>query len=98
MQLETPPRAWGRPPMRDFILEVMGNTPTCMGKTLSMLLLLLTMGKHPHVHGEDIYIDAPESNGRETPPRAWGRLQQRPLKGSNPGNTPTCMGKTPGRG
>ena len=31
---ETPPRAWGRPVWCDVPLDVDGNTPTCVGKTL----------------------------------------------------------------
>ncbi len=53
--------------------------------------------KHPHVRGEDCRISSPRLNGGETPPRAWGRpFITKPLL-LDEGNTPTCVGKTPGR-
>ena len=50
---ETPPRAWGR---HGFLLLqsfFIGNTPTCVGKTLSSLSAVGVPKKHPHVRGED---------------------------------------------
>ncbi len=32
---ETPPHAWGRPPSLQEGLLFVGNTPTCMGKTVA---------------------------------------------------------------
>ncbi len=34
---ETPPRAWGRPHISNFMLFRLGNTPTGVGKTLAAL-------------------------------------------------------------
>ena len=51
--VETPPRAWGRPVRRlrdDFNIR---NTPTCVGKTPSLLKAVGKGTKHPHVRGED---------------------------------------------
>ena len=38
---ETPPRAWGRPVMVPQEIEAVGNTPTCVGKTLRDYSLFL---------------------------------------------------------
>ncbi len=54
---ETPPRAWGRL-LRDIRTPFMlGNTPTCVGKTQAQGPLPAYAKKHPHVRGEDNPID-----------------------------------------
>ena len=50
---ETPPRAWGRLVQYGAAVGLNGNTPTCVGKTHSMLWSLKFSQKHPHVRGED---------------------------------------------
>ena len=65
-----------------------------MGKTMTRPLTMQTTRKHPHVHGEDARYVTKKVNGQETPPRAWGRLQQAKSGFLCAGNTPTCMGKT----
>ena len=94
LQLETPPRAWGR---RWRVLKPGGtlrNTPTCVGKTISYIACIHSFEKHPHVRGEDSQTSINPRSWQETPPRAWGR----PPNGMNGGrfsrNTPTCVGKT----
>jgi len=71
--LETPPRTWGRPPIRAASITASRNTPTDVGKTSSMAIIPVPSGKHPHGRGED-----PDRTGViqcqvETPPRTWGR-------------------------
>ena len=71
---ETPPRAWGRlehQPAGDLDL---GNTPTCVGKTLHVQRQFRQGQKHPHVRGEDTSPTIGTGIISETPPRAWGRL------------------------
>ena len=53
LQVETPPRAWGRPPKQSYAQRSLRNTPTCVGKTLAEALCLRLSQKHPHVRGED---------------------------------------------
>ena len=53
LSTETPPRAWGRQAMEMKRQVAFGNTPTCMGKTLTTDWPTVNMRKHPHVHGED---------------------------------------------
>ena len=70
------------------------NTPTCVGKTITMGAKPKPAQKHPHVRGEDSPVATKLAAPMETPPRAWGRLLRncagiRPLR-----NTPTCVGKT----
>ena len=70
---ETPPHAWGRPPV-PFLNAVRGrNTPTCVGKTKKSTVHNSQPEKHPHMRGEDIMGLFTFANALETPPHAWGR-------------------------
>ncbi len=71
---ETPPRAWGRRscfPSRDAGGR---NTPTGVGKTPTSRHIRRGLQKHPHGRGEDGLPLGFLGLYRETPPRAWGRL------------------------
>ena len=93
---ETPPRAWGRPFCCPLGFRVIGNTPTCVGKTQQKAPRRSGWRKHPHVRGEDLSSYSATYAAPETPPRAWGR-RCRPRATAPPsGNTPTCVGKTYG--
>ncbi|PJX76692.1 hypothetical protein CWM65_07005 [Klebsiella sp. J-Nf11] len=70
---ETPPRAWGRHLLHDGATNVVGNTPTCVGKTIQQVHQAVVIRKHPHVRGEDMGRIGDVLTGTETPPRAWGR-------------------------
>ena len=70
---ETPPRMWGRQPVKASLSVITGNTPTHVGKTPSLSSVMRFSQKHPHACGED-GIDLPgKEAGVETPPRMWGR-------------------------
>ncbi len=56
-----------------------------------------TLGKHPHVRGEDEHSSERVTRLTETPPRAWGRQTHSRSMACLSGNTPTCVGKTPAR-
>ena len=91
---ETPPRTWGRhvPP---WISSVpIRNTPTHVGKTMSMLHWNVLTEKHPHARGEDNPLRVPADTGRETPPRTWGRPEVGTEFAEIGRNTPTHVGKT----
>ena len=94
MNLETPPRAWGRQAQNGYYRERDGNTPTCVGKTVLPFLNIECPKKHPHVRGEDQGYVEPVNGGIETPPRAWGRQAVRDRLAPLGRNTPTCVGKT----
>jgi len=93
-QLETPPRAWGRPPAGVKMFGDSGNTPTGVGKTVRKLYYITESTKHPHGRGEDRYYDLTIDQCLETPPRAWGRLASTRRYSINTRNTPTGVGKT----
>ena len=92
--VETPPRAWGRPLSIAFVVSRHGNTPTGVGKTSSRSMPTFPSRKHPHGRGEDDVIRGLKRYSKETPPRAWGRLQNCVYGRQLAGNTPTGVGKT----
>ncbi|SMG65036.1 hypothetical protein BMETH_296_4 [methanotrophic bacterial endosymbiont of Bathymodiolus sp.] len=55
---------------------------------------LTVKGKHPHGRGEDSSLDTLVCSKKETPPRAWGRLEKADDEAYRDGNTPTGVGKT----
>ena len=52
-RLETPPRAWGRPPETVEPGQVLGNTPTGVGTTWRLQGVWIHRRKHPHGRGDD---------------------------------------------
>ena len=52
---ETPPRTWGRQPVRQGGAVHRGNTPTHVGKTLRGSPRREVEEKHPHARGEDTW-------------------------------------------
>ena len=92
--LETPPQAWGRPPVIKSLTASCRNTPTSMGKTGQRRAYCRLDQKHPHKHGEDKTTFSAKLIQPETPPQAWGRLATTPKSLRNQRNTPTSMGKT----
>ena len=93
-QTETPPHAWGRLHTKEKRIAKVGNTPTCVGKTYSLIRSNPRIKKHPHMRGEDARKPPSATCGRETPPHAWGRPDHDDSRVSPGGNTPTCVGKT----
>ncbi len=91
---ETPPRAWGRLFLHAADVVVVRNTPTGVGKTAAPRRALRPPEKHPHGRGEDDKRSARPQTGKETPPRAWGRLLHGQRLWPPSGNTPTGVGKT----
>ena len=87
-ELETPPRAWGRPKLFDSILDLNRNTPTGVGKTHTGRPNKDGLQKHPHGRGEDPASSRGSPMREETPPRAWGRRSPDPfvsyVKGKHP--------------
>ena len=92
--LETPPRARGRPPLTLRCYFVSRNTPACAGKTLLFDHLTTLHKKHPRVRGEDFLAPATFFALAETPPRARGRRFDQQDRTSPVGNTPAWAGKT----
>ena len=70
---ETPPHAWGRLGQAAAAIKVIGNTPTCVGKTKTLKNADLSDEKHPHMRGEDTSTSETDAASSETPPHAWGR-------------------------
>ena len=72
-EAETPPRAWGRLKKALYGLNLIGNTPTGVGRTPAQGLGHDSIQKHPHGRGEDRTAAVAGDRRPETPPRAWGR-------------------------
>ena len=94
LEKETPPHAWGRLFPHLLFFERVGNTPTCVGKTMPDAMPPFLPRKHPHMRGEDRSHGHKWFRHAETPPHAWGRPQRLALAVLVLGNTPTCVGKT----
>ena len=92
--VETPPRAWGRPVSASITAIGRRNTPTGVGKTSLPQKRPNKTRKHPHGRGEDIFFCLKIDLFSETPPRAWGRLTQSLVRCNALRNTPTGVGKT----
>ena len=91
---ETPPRAWGRLAPTIANEQNARNTPTGVGKTIVVVEIKRLSQKHPHGRGEDRCAAFDRQSPRETPPRAWGRLDGGRIGKVGKGNTPTGVGKT----
>ena len=94
LELETPPRTWGRPGRGHRRPQRPGNTPTHVGKTPGERRTHRETRKHPHARGEDTAMNAQPSLEKETPPRTWGRPSPLRRLANMVGNTPTHVGKT----
>ncbi len=93
-QTETPPRAWRRPDTSPESIKKMGNTSTCVEKTLSTGRDARPTWKHLHVRGEDSIYEWAKGNNEETPPRAWRRRWGSFTTMLGARNTSTCVEKT----
>ena len=72
----------------------MRNTPTHVGKTLTLFLGGASCRKHPHARGEDENTPRERARAMETPPRTWGRRNAMLFRRMTVRNTPTHVGKT----
>ena len=73
---------------------LVGNTPTRVGKTVSVSGPDTVMRKHPHTRGEDAKRIPERDTLLETPPHAWGRPTIKRPEQMIDRNTPTRVGKT----
>ena len=65
---ETPPRAWGRRPNWSGQQVIVGNTPTCVGKTVSALREnSFPVETPPRAWGRQPHLHAPLCGRRNTP-------------------------------
>ena len=94
IDVETPPRTWGRQKRTYSAAHAGRNTPTHVGKTVSPEAGRTGKRKHPHARGEDSKKVAESRKKLETPPRTWGRLNDAAGPYAGQGNTPTHVGKT----
>src|SRR5438034_632643 len=86
----TPPHAWGGPGMSGLTGHGMRNTPTCVGRTHPQPLPRRRAPEHPHMRGEDPYVDEEAFRSGGTPPHAWGGPYPLVPVIGRIRNTPTC--------
>ncbi len=90
----TSPRAWGKLSARRGERLLRRNIPTCVGKTGVGRINVKRIPEHPHVRGENAFQLGQTLLISGTSPRAWGKLVGEPVRGDDPRNIPTCVGKT----
>ena len=88
----SPPRAWGRQPIRDPSPVSDRFTPTCVGTALHTFGTKYDASVHPHVRGDGIIVNSSAVRGGGSPPRAWGRPGRDDLVRGRLRFTPTCVG------
>ena len=91
---ETPPRAWGKHPLKRDYFKGFRNTPTGVGKTQDIASHTTAVRKHPHGRGENFPFLFEPPFLIETPPRAWGKHCLETINAYRRRNTPTGVGKT----
>ena len=90
----TPPRAWGKRVPLAVEGKLFRYTPTCVGKTLFIVVRFKRKKVHPHVRGENLQPRFMTWATSGTPPRAWGKLSRYYPECQRIRYTPTCVGKT----
>ena len=73
-EIENTPTGVGKTILKLKERHKMRNTPTGVGKTAQRYQSHPLLRKHPHGRGEDMLKDLITWLAMETPPRAWGRL------------------------
>ncbi|KWX02922.1 hypothetical protein LI90_3971 [Carbonactinospora thermoautotrophica] len=98
MANDSPPRAWGG--QARVVVPALARrlTPTCVGRTVAPFAKKRSLWTHPHVRGEDSLRITPVRERDDSPPRAWGGHPGHSAARQGLGLTPTCVGRTGGRG
>ena len=89
-----PPRVWGK---RDTVTPCVTDTrstPTRVGKTSDVNVLLHQDEVHPHACGENSQFPQRRRQWDGPPPRVWGKHDLRRCGYANKRSTPTRVGKT----
>jgi len=90
----SPPRAWGRRPAHSRAAAVHRFTPTRVGTTSPPGTAPPSATVHPHARGDDIATGNRATFSDGSPPRAWGRPEDRLLDVEDQRFTPTRVGTT----
>ena len=87
-----PPRAWGRHSTGVGDVKSLRSTPTCVGTSATRCGHRWRARVHPHVRGDVSFGRRGRRYVSGPPPRAWGRLAERPRGLHRHWSTPTCVG------
>ena len=88
------PRAWGIHLPSNTVLGKFRFIPTCVGNTALSIFFSLLLAVHPHVRGEYASACPIVSATLGSSPRAWGILQDKPMRPNPSRFIPTCVGNT----
>ena len=95
MQVETPPRAWGRPEVNNAKMVGLEKHPHERGEDgFGAVVNGDAVETPPRAWGRLRTAQKNTRSRRETPPRAWGRLNYQASVEGVLRNTPTSVGKT----
>ncbi|MGC0319061.1 hypothetical protein QBC98_007585 [Kitasatospora acidiphila] len=70
------------------------NTPTSVGRTALKQGVARAEEEHPHVGGEDVFVNTLMLQAVGTPPRRWGGHPASGARAAEERNTPTSVGRT----
>ena len=90
----TSPHAWGKHQDEANKLSIDRNIPTCVGKTMRSLVIMIFIPEHPHMRGENLSGEGDATPCAGTSPHAWGKHLAAVNQTIFPRNIPTCVGKT----
>ena len=88
----SPPRAWGRPVLREGWPDQLRFTPTCVGTAPTVPFRTCPVAVHPHVRGDGAILLHQLQEPSGSPPRAWGRPGHTHKVIAFLRFTPTCVG------
>ena len=94
---ETPPRAWGRLLPKSKLFLLIGNTPTCVGKTVFPTTTMFPVEKHPHVRWEDPLEEMFNPLSQRNTPTCVGKTKAPHGIGRNRKKHPHVRGEDPFR-
>ena len=88
----SPPRVWGQSPCLISLERRARFTPTCVGTMLQALQNRFHEPVHPHVCGDNQFLELLNSIIRGSPPRVWGQCGENRGAETESRFTPTCVG------
>ena len=90
----TSPHAWGKRLRAGRIETLFRYIPTCVGQTLILAVILISLPVHPHMRGANVIILGCCQGRVGTSPHAWGKHEVNFEREVVERYIPTCVGQT----